>query len=53
MGEFFGFSLATADLNGDMYDEILVGAPMYSPTGAPEAGEVYIYKNNQVHVHMH
>ncbi len=48
MGEYFGFSLAAADLNGDGFDELLVGAPMYSPTGVPEAGQVYLYKNNNV-----
>lgn len=48
MGEYYGFSLATADLNGDNYDELIVGAPMYSIRGVPETGRVYIYRNNQV-----
>ena len=48
MGEYYGFSLAAVDLNGDGLDELLVGAPMYSPTGSPEAGQVYVYQNNQV-----
>ena len=48
MGEYYGFSLATADLNGDGYDELIVGAPMYSIRGVPETGRIYIYLNTQV-----
>lgn len=45
VGEYYGFSLATVDLNGDGYDELLVGAPMYSIRGVPEVGQVYVYRN--------
>lgn len=45
IGEYYGFSLAAVDLNGDGLDELLVGAPMYSRTGIPEVGRVYIYRN--------
>ena len=37
--------MAAVDLNGDGFDELLVGAPMYSRTGTPEAGRVYVYRN--------
>ena len=37
--------MATVDLNGDGYDELLVGAPMYSIRGVPEVGQVYVYRN--------
>ena len=30
------------------YDEVLVGAPYYSPVRNPEAGRVYVYRNNAV-----
>lgn len=45
IGEYFGYSLLTADLNGDGYDELIVGAPLYSRSQNPEAGRVYVYKN--------
>ena len=30
------------------YDEVLVGAPYYSPVQNPEAGRIYVYRNNAV-----
>ena len=30
------------------YDEVLVGAPYYSPVQNPEAGRVYVYRNSGV-----
>ncbi|XP_065889925.1 uncharacterized protein [Dysidea avara] len=44
VGSGFGFSLATADLNNDGFDELLVGAPFFS-SGPPEVGRVYVYRN--------
>eukprot|EP00731_Ephydatia_muelleri_P004035 Em0002g211a len=46
LSEYYGFSIITADLTGDGYDEVLVGAPYYSPVRNPEAGRVYVYRNN-------
>eukprot|EP00731_Ephydatia_muelleri_P004032 Em0002g208a len=46
LSEYYGFSIITADLTGDGYDEVLVGAPYYSPVQNPEAGIVYVYRNN-------
>eukprot|EP00731_Ephydatia_muelleri_P007794 Em0004g132a len=45
ISELYGFSVITADLTGDGYDEVLVGAPLYSPVQNPEAGRVYVYRN--------
>ena len=48
MGEYYGFSLVTVDLTGDGYDELIVGAPMYSTSTNPEVGRVYVYRNTGV-----
>jgi hypothetical protein len=40
----FGFSLASGDLNGDGSPDLIVGAPMHSPTPSLyQQGAVYIY----------
>lgn len=48
LAEYFGYSMAAADLNGDGYDEIIVGAPIYSDSerDLQEIGRVYIFRNN-------
>ena len=48
MGEYYGFSLVAVDLTGDGYDELIVGAPMYSTSTNPEVGRVYVYRNTGV-----
>lgn len=45
-GESFGTSLATTDLNGDAYDDFIVGAPDEVPV--TEAGKVHIYLNTPI-----
>lgn len=46
IGEYFGYSLATSDVNGDGYDDLIIGAPMYSEQGNTEGkydvGRVYV-----------
>jgi hypothetical protein len=44
-GAYFGFSVAAVDLNGDNFDDLLVGAPFYSESQY-ERGAVYVYMND-------
>ncbi|XP_056128990.1 integrin alpha-5-like isoform X2 [Lampris incognitus] len=47
MGSYFGYAVATTDINNDGLDDLVVGAPMFmrrSPDGRlEELGRVYIY----------
>jgi hypothetical protein len=46
IGAYFGYSLAGIDFNGDGFDDLLVGAPLYfKGSGLPEVGAVYIFEN--------
>lgn len=49
-GEYFGSSLLAADINGDSFDDLLVGAPFYSPSRRQKGdrGRVYVYLNNRL-----
>lgn len=48
MGEFFGHSMIAIDINGDDYDDLVVGAPMNTDFNALkiERGRVYVFMNN-------
>ncbi|KAJ8258192.1 hypothetical protein GJAV_G00194210 [Gymnothorax javanicus] len=47
MGSYFGYAVATADINNDGLDDLLVGAPMFMVRGSggrlEEVGRVYVY----------
>ena len=43
-GDQFGYSVGTAgDVNGDGYDDVVVGAPVHDVPGSLEVGAVYVY----------
>lgn len=46
IGEYFGYSLARADVDGNGLDDLIIGAPMYSELGNTEGkydvGRVYV-----------
>ena len=43
MGESFGWSVSTCDLNGDGYDDLVVGAPTFAPNR-------FSYNSGRAHV---
>lgn len=54
-GDKFGYSLALADLNNDIRDELIIGAPHYDTTvtwpftgTAKDAGKLYIFAGSQL-----
>lgn len=43
MGSYFGYAVAAVDINGDKYDDLIIGAPLYTPVnneGKYEIGKV-------------
>ncbi|EDW65533.1 integrin alpha-PS2 isoform X1 [Drosophila virilis] len=46
IGEYFGYALATSDVDGDGLDDLIIGAPMYTEPGNVEGkydvGRVYV-----------
>ncbi|XP_072041992.1 integrin alpha-6-like isoform X2 [Amphiura filiformis] len=45
MTESYGYSVCAADLNGDGYDDLIIGAPLYYDRNTDAGGRVYIYLN--------
>lgn len=46
IGEYFGYALASCDVDGDGLDDLIIGAPMYSEPGNAEGkydvGRIYV-----------
>lgn len=47
VGEYFGYSVLAVDLNSDGLDDLLVGAPMFTPSAKQrgDRGRVLVYAN--------
>ena len=43
-GSYFGYSLASCDVNNDGSNDILIGAPFYSTKNSPNLGAIYVYR---------
>ena len=39
----FGYAMTVIDLNGDGYDDLIVGAPQYYDAGESVGGAVFIF----------
>lgn len=46
-GSYFGFSMASCDLNGDKMPDLIVGAPYLSRKHEPNSGAIYVYLNSK------
>lgn len=45
MGGYFGYALASGDINGDGFDDLIISAPMFTLPGnleVIETGRVYV-----------
>lgn len=47
-GSYFGFSIASCDVNGDKMPDLIVGAPYFSRKHEPNSGAIYVYLNNKL-----
>jgi hypothetical protein len=45
-GDLFGASIASGDITGDGYDDVLVGAPGNAPSGKQDAGAVVLLRGS-------
>lgn len=47
IGEYFGSCLLAINLNNDLYTDLIIGAPFYSPAGPNgDRGRAYVYISN-------
>ncbi len=50
--DFCGHSVAGGDINGDGYDDIIIGAPGADPAGGSKAGETYVIYSNDLPISL-
>ena len=48
-GSYFGYSLASCDVNADRSNDLIIGAPFYSTKQSPNVGAVYVYRLARQH----
>ena len=52
-GEYFAASVVAVDINNDTFDDLVVGAPYYSPDDKNvEIGRIYVFMNNKVGIKL-
>jgi len=45
-GDYFGYSISSGDVNGDGYDDIIIGAYSADPNLHADAGQAYVFFGN-------
>ncbi|XP_071451532.1 integrin alpha-PS4-like [Hetaerina americana] len=49
-GEYFGASIAAGDINNDDYEDLIVGAPLYTIEGIPRADMDFGYEEGRISI---
>lgn len=54
IGAYFGYSIASGDIDGDGFDDVIVGAPMFTRTKSDgfEHGRIYVIYQDKDRVRL-